>query len=57
VFAGCGQDRTRGWFGKKVRYIGALLRDGDEPALLGTGVLGSRGRDGEFVVHEELVFD
>ena len=56
LYAVCGEVRTRGWFGEKVRYVGLLLRTGDCPAVVGRGVRGYRGSDTEFVIKDELEF-
>lgn len=56
LLAVCGEVRTRGWFGEKVRYVGLLLRVGDRPAVIGSGVRGYRGSDAEFVIEDELEF-
>lgn len=56
VIAVCGEIRSRGWLGEKVKYIGALLRAGDVPKLLNNGVRGYRGRNSEFVVEDVLEF-
>ncbi len=56
LYAVCGEIRTRGWFGEKVRYVGLLLRIGDRPAVIGHGVQGYREAGADFIIEDELEF-